>query len=78
MQGRKHVLEPDRQAIQTNFFGFRVVLAVCAHSTKLSLLLIFKIKLMSTDKIPNGIFVHVNIKKLMVEKEIKFWVGKRH
>jgi hypothetical protein len=45
---------------KTHYIG---VLARCADGTKLPPLLIFKRKMMSSDKIPRGIFIHIHAKE---------------
>ena len=54
---------------------FTVVLACCAHGTKLPPMTIFKRKTFPKEKIPNGVIVHVHEKGWMNEG-MKIWFNK--
>jgi hypothetical protein len=55
---------------------YTVVLACCAEGTILPPLLIFKIKIMPSDKIPERIFIRIHAKGWMDENYTKLWLEK--
>lgn len=55
---------------------YTVVLACCADGTKLPPMLIFKRKTLPKEKLPSGVFVHVQDKGWMNQEGMKLWFGK--
>jgi hypothetical protein len=53
-----------------------VVVTHCTDGTQLLLLLIFKRKIMSSDKILWGIYIHILAKEWMEESKMKVWLEK--
>jgi hypothetical protein len=55
---------------------YMVVLTHCTDSIELLPLLIFKRKIMPSDKIPQGINIHNLAEEWMQESEMKVWLEK--